>query len=85
MLTFSPQDWLEKLLKLLKYPQSKVCEPLVLRVNPISLSYPFPFVLPLALDPRNQVVNARGENTWLLLRHHTSSLAGCYVTRGDQC
>ncbi len=27
-----------------------------LRVNPISLSYPFPFVLPLALVPRNRVV-----------------------------
>ncbi len=23
--------------------------------------------------------------TWLLLRHHTSSLAGCYVTRGNKC
>ncbi len=38
----------------------------VLRVNPISLSYPFPFpypfVLPLALVPRNRVVSARGEN-----------------------
>ncbi len=33
-----------------------------LRVNPISLSYPFPFVLPLALVPRNRVVSARGEN-----------------------
>ncbi len=33
-----------------------------IRVNPISLSYPFPFVLPLALVPRNRVVSARGEN-----------------------
>ncbi len=36
------------------------------RVNPISLSYPFlfpyPFVLPLALVPRNRVVSARGVN-----------------------
>ncbi len=32
------------------------------RVNPISLSYPFPFVLPLALVPWNRVVSARGEN-----------------------
>ncbi len=32
------------------------------RVNPISLSYPFVFVLPLALVPRNRVVSARGEN-----------------------
>ncbi len=61
---------------------------LKLRVNPISLSYPFP--LPLPLVPRNRVVSARGENmkwdaTWLLLRHHTSSLACCYVTRGDKC
>ncbi len=67
-----------------------------LRVNPISLSYPFlfhyPFVLPLSLVPWNRVVTARGEKspmkwdaTWLLLRHHTSSLAGCYVTRGDKC
>ncbi len=32
------------------------------RVNPISLSYPFPFVLPLALVPRNRVLSARGEN-----------------------
>ncbi len=38
----------------------------LLRVNPISLSYPFPFpypfVLPLALVPRNRVVSARGVN-----------------------
>jgi len=32
-----------------------------LGVNPISLSYPFPFVLPLALVPRNGMVSARGE------------------------
>ncbi len=39
---------------------------LVLRANPISLSYPFPFpypfILPLALVPQNRVVSARGEN-----------------------
>ncbi len=29
------------------------CERYILRVNPISLSYPFPFVLPLALVPEN--------------------------------
>ncbi len=55
-------------------------------------------VLPLPLHltprpvPRNRVESARGEKTpmkwdttWLLLRHHTSSLACCYVTRGDKC
>ncbi len=34
-----------------------------LQVNPITLSYPFPFVLPQALVPPNRVVSARGENT----------------------
>ncbi len=32
-----------------------------LSVNPISLSYPFPFVLPLALVPLYRMVSARGE------------------------
>ncbi len=31
-------------------------------MNPISLSYPFPFVLPLARVPRNRVLSGRGEN-----------------------
>ncbi len=44
-----------------------VCCPVTLQccqtwMNPISLSYPFPFVLPLALVPRTRVVSARGEN-----------------------
>ncbi len=35
---------------------------LILGVNPISLSYAFPFVLLQALVPRNRVVSTRGEN-----------------------
>ncbi len=45
-------------------------------VNPISLSYPFPFVLPLALVLRNQVVSARGENIPLW---NEMPLGYCYV------
>ncbi len=45
-----------------------------LRVNPISLSYPF--VLPLALVPRNRVVSARGENIPLW---NETPLGYCYV------
>ncbi len=61
------------------------------RVNPISLSYPF--VLPLALVPRNRVVSARGENIPLwnetplgygYIIVHRLQLC-CYITRGDKC
>ncbi len=45
-----------------------------LGVKPISLSYPFPFVLPLA--PRNRVVSARGENIPLW---YETPLGYCYV------
>ncbi len=46
------------------------------RVNPISLSYPFPFVSPLALVPWNRVVSARGENIPLW---NETPLGYCYV------
>ncbi len=46
------------------------------RVNPISLSYPFPFVLPLALVPQDRVVSARGENIPLW---NETPLGHCYV------
>ncbi len=45
-------------------------------VNPISLFYPFPFVLPLALVPRNRVVSARGENIPLW---NETPLGYCYI------
>ncbi len=56
--------------------QSPLC--FSLRVNPISLSYPFPypFVLPLALVPRNRVVSARGEN---IPRHHVVTVTSSYI------
>ncbi len=51
-------------------------------MNPISLSYHFPFVLPLALVPRNRVVSARCENIPLW---NETPLGYGYVIRGDKC
>ncbi len=50
---------------------------IVLRVNPISLSYPFPFVLPLV--PRNRVVSARSENIPYEMRRHLVTVTSSYI------
>ncbi len=52
---------------------------LVLRVNPISLSYPFPFVLPLALVPRNRVVSVGVKTYPYETRHHLVTVTSSYI------